>query len=53
MDLDLPKAAVAAVDEAAIKLDPELKVAIAELMTGLEATLTKVLVGRKITIVIE
>lgn len=39
MDLNLPKAATAAVDEAAIKLDPVLKAAIQEALTGLSGLL--------------
>lgn len=49
MDLDLPKAAVAGVDEAAVKLEPELTKAIDYLI----AQLKTVLVGRKITITVE
>ncbi len=46
MDLNLPKAATAAVDEAAIKLDPLLAVALA----GLKSVLADAFDGYVITI---
>ncbi len=53
MDLNLPKASVAAVDEAAIKLDPILKAAIDHALSGLRITLESILVGRTIVITIK
>jgi len=49
MDLNLPKAAAAAVDEAAIKLDPVLKTAIAEGGAALKSVLADVFDGYTVT----